>query len=70
MNNKYEIQIDTFLVSDPIKPYHIIDNTLSYVEEDKRKKEMDKNTKMDGELKMNEAELKYLLSEVNNETDN
>ena len=62
--NEHRIQVDTFLVSDPIKPYHVIDNTLSYAEEDRRRKAMDANTKMNGELKMNEAELKYLLSEV------
>jgi hypothetical protein len=56
------IHIDTFLVSDPIKPYHIITNTLSYKEEDRRRKVMDQNTKMDGNLKMNEEELAYLLS--------
>lgn len=57
------IQIDTFLVSDPIKPYHVIDNTLPCAEEDRRRKVMDENTKMDGELKMNNNELAYLLSD-------
>ena len=57
------IKEDTFLVKDPIKPYHIIENTLPYQEEDKRRKSMDANTKMDGELKMNDAELRYLLED-------
>lgn len=61
MNTEY--RLIHFLVSDPIKPYHVIDNTLSYAEEDRRKKIMDANTQMDGELKMNDAELKYLLEE-------
>jgi hypothetical protein len=53
---------DTFLVSDPIKPYHIINNTISYKEEDRRRKVMDSNTKMDGDLKLDDKELAYLLS--------
>lgn len=53
---------DTFLVSDPIKPYHIINNTISYKEEDRRRKVMDANTKIDGDLKLDDKELAYLLS--------
>ena len=60
--DKNGILEDTFLVKDPIKPYHIIDNTLSYEEEKRRAKVMDQNTKMDGSLKLDDECLKYLIS--------
>ena len=60
--DKNGILVDTFLVKDPIKPYHIIDNTLSYKEEKRRAKVMDQNTKMDGSLKLDDECLKYLIS--------
>lgn len=60
---KTGIKVDTFLVSDPIKPYHIIDNTLSYKEEDRRRKVMDANSKLDRPYKLDDEFLSYLLSD-------
>ena len=38
IHDNFGIQVDTFLVSDPIKPYHIKDSILSYKEVQKLKK--------------------------------
>ncbi len=60
---KSGIRYDTFLVSDPIKPYHTNDDTLSYKEIDRRRKVMDENSSLDGPYKLDEEFLAYLLSD-------
>lgn len=50
--------LDTFLVSDPIKPYHINDSILPYTELRKRKEKMDRNTITDKVLGFEDFEEK------------
>ena len=42
--NVHGMMFDTFLASDPIKPYHVDDSILPYAEIRKRKEKMDRNT--------------------------
>ena len=63
---KSGIRFVTFLVSDPIKPYHTNDDTLSYKEIDRRRKVMDENSSLDGPYKLDEEFLAYLLSDEPN----
>jgi hypothetical protein len=60
---KNGVQYDTFLVSDPIKPYHINNDTLSYKEIDRRRKVMDENSKLEPPYKLDDEFLAYLLSD-------
>ena len=45
---------DTLLVSDPIKPYHIKESILSHKEVVEKKKQMDRNTNMNGPYKLDQ----------------